>query len=402
MIWLLAACAAPASNVVDSSGAPAESSPQAVASWTLLVYMDGDNDLESYVLHDMDELEALGTQAGLTVLVQVDRIEGYDDGDGDWTTTRRYRILPDGADGVPRSELVADLGELDMGDPATLADFLAWGIETAPADHTALVLWDHGDGWSMAPTAPSPAYMVASDDTSGSDLSIAGGELAAGLAAAVEAGGRLDLIAFDACNMGSWEVATALAPYADWMVAAETWVGGEGLQYAAAEASMLAGEAPAVVAVEMARSAVEEGDELSFGAIDLGRMGEVAAAVDALAGRILDDPDLLERTIGWRDEAQEADGDWRNWYRDLRDFAAVVEADPEAGLADPAGTLRDEVDGAMAGNYTSGRYKGLGGLSVYFDLRSQEALDLYADGEGATWAEETRWDELLGALAKLQ
>ena len=43
--------------------------------------------------------------------------------------------------------LVGDIGEVNMGDPNTLTDFVKWGLETFPARHTALVLWDHGGGW---------------------------------------------------------------------------------------------------------------------------------------------------------------------------------------------------------------------------------------------------------------
>ena len=34
----------------------------------------------------------------------------------------------------------------DMGDPATLADFLSFCEENYPADHTAVIFWNHGGG----------------------------------------------------------------------------------------------------------------------------------------------------------------------------------------------------------------------------------------------------------------
>ena len=33
-----------------------------------------------------------------------------------------------------------------MGDSQTLSDFLTWGVKNYPADHMALILWDHGGG----------------------------------------------------------------------------------------------------------------------------------------------------------------------------------------------------------------------------------------------------------------
>ena len=110
------------------------------AAWTILVYMDGDNDLESYVMHDLNELEASMLGPDVRVLVLADRAEGYVKEDGDWTTTRRYEILPDADLDVVVSPVIEDMGELDMADPQTLADFITWGRSYAPAERTALSL----------------------------------------------------------------------------------------------------------------------------------------------------------------------------------------------------------------------------------------------------------------------
>ena len=34
-----------------------------------------------------------------------------------------------------------------MGDPNTLVAFVQWATATYPANHYALILWDHGNGW---------------------------------------------------------------------------------------------------------------------------------------------------------------------------------------------------------------------------------------------------------------
>ncbi|HNH49348.1 MAG TPA: clostripain-related cysteine peptidase, partial [Myxococcota bacterium] len=171
---------------------PPEDSDAPADTWTVLVYMDGDNDLESYVMHDLNELEEGGEGSGVRVLVQADRIEGYADNGGDWTGTRRYEIVGDQGNTMV-SPLVEDMGELDMGDPQTLGDFLSWAREYAPAEHYALFLWNHGDSWTAR------ANLIASDDTSGSWMSIAEGDLTAGLQAHVAEAGPFDLIGFDAC-----------------------------------------------------------------------------------------------------------------------------------------------------------------------------------------------------------
>ncbi|MBU7025174.1 MAG: hypothetical protein HXS40_13515, partial [Theionarchaea archaeon] len=119
------------------------------SSWTVMVYMDGDNNLESAAIDDVNELEAIGSSAEVNIVVQLDRIVDWDNSNGDWTTTRRYYITHDlnGYDSLIVSTLLSDLGELNMGDPATLTDFVTWARTNYPADNYLLVLWDHGDGW---------------------------------------------------------------------------------------------------------------------------------------------------------------------------------------------------------------------------------------------------------------
>ena len=58
------------------------------ARWTVLVYLDGDNNLESDALDDFREMAAVGSSDELKIVVQLDRIssrEGWDDDSaGDW------------------------------------------------------------------------------------------------------------------------------------------------------------------------------------------------------------------------------------------------------------------------------------------------------------------------------
>ena len=114
------------------------------------------------------------------VFFQADRAEGYYSGDGDWTDCRRYYISQDSNEQEVSSQVVQQLGEVDMGDPAVLSDFLMWAHQEYPAERVALILWDHGDGWSVRAKGPPPdpiSHYVSWDDSSGNYLSIAGGDL---------------------------------------------------------------------------------------------------------------------------------------------------------------------------------------------------------------------------------
>lgn len=120
------------------------------------------------------------------------------------------------------TEPVETLGEVDMGDPAALADFVTWAIENYPAEHYALVISSHGSGWP----GNGP------DDTDGEDM-LQFPEITAALQQALSATGvdQLDIIGFDACLMGQIEVYQALAPYTRYVLAAEEVIPGNGWEY---------------------------------------------------------------------------------------------------------------------------------------------------------------------------
>jgi len=44
--------------------------------------------------------------------------------------------------------VVESVGEVDMGDPQTLIDFVTWAVQKYPAQKYALILSDHGGGWT--------------------------------------------------------------------------------------------------------------------------------------------------------------------------------------------------------------------------------------------------------------
>ena len=49
----------------------------------------------------------------------------------------------------------------------------------------------------------------------------------------------------------------------------------------------------------------------------------------------------------------------------------------------------------LIGNSAIEPYAGLGGLTVFFDPRRPYWTDLYTNGAGATWAQDTHWDDYL-------
>jgi len=378
---------------VDAAADATETAP---ARWSFLVFMNGDNDLEDWVFTDLNELEETGSGDGVHVLVQADRAEGYFDGDGDWTGCRRYYITADNDTQQVTSQVLEELGECDMGDPTVLSDFLMWANENYPADKMALMMWDHGDGWAVRgdPGGPVSGF-ISWDEESDNDLSIAEGELRDALAPIVAARGPLEVIGFDACNMGSWEVAHSLRDQALTMAGSEAMVGEEGYMYAPALALLRGGDVePAELATELARGSVVTGGEWTHSAIDLAQMDALAGTIDALAGAVLDDSGLMPTILQARDDARAADADWHDWYIDLSDLAQVLVDGGDSVLGPLAQAVLDAMDDAVLGAWGNSPYAWTGGLTIYFDPYVGY-IDSYCHGAGATWAVATRWDDLL-------
>ena len=63
--------------------------------WTLMVYLDADNNLESAGIDDFLEMATVGSDANINIVVQFDRINGYDTSYGDWTRCKRFYIEKD-------------------------------------------------------------------------------------------------------------------------------------------------------------------------------------------------------------------------------------------------------------------------------------------------------------------
>jgi len=227
--------------IIRTAGAPSAEAQQPAAAagfnlgkvradkkrqWTIAVYLDGDNNLEPFALKDLDEIERAMPSRGVEVLALVDRAEGFSSDQGDWKGARVYRVRPDKNEGI-RSELLLDAGEINMGDPAVLQEFMSAALTTFPAKRQALILWDHGGGWASHVTDDMAPGMQGSFDK----LTLP--ELRSAIAGALKKTGigKLDLVGFDMCLMAQLETAYELDGLAGYMVGSEATEPGDGWPY---------------------------------------------------------------------------------------------------------------------------------------------------------------------------
>jgi hypothetical protein len=188
--------------------------PGEAGTWLVMLYQDADDEiLEEDMVFDLNEAELVGSTDRVTIVSQLDRYGGGYMGDGDWTGTRRYLVTKDSDLYTVNSEMVGDLGEVDMGDPQTLYDFVKWAITTYPAERYVLVLADHGAGWAGGWSDDDPTPL--------SGLTMQGIDEVLGSVVADTGIGAFELVGFDACLMGQFEVMSVIAPHARYAVGSE-------------------------------------------------------------------------------------------------------------------------------------------------------------------------------------
>jgi len=161
------------------------------ATWTILLYLHGDHNLEPSVLADLEEMEQVGSSAGFNLAFQLDvrSVSGVD----------RGLVANHPAPGFG-TVAIQSLPEQDSDDPNVLRDFLIWGIQNYPADRYGVVLWDHGGQWKNT---------FGGNQTTGPGSGMNCLEVRQALTGALSTVGRskFDFLGFDTCLNGGAELA---------------------------------------------------------------------------------------------------------------------------------------------------------------------------------------------------
>ncbi len=253
-----------------------------VYQWNIFVFLNADNNLEPFGLADFNEMEnVLGlTNEDVNVIVLFDRSSGYSTLDGDWTGTRLYKVSYDNNLSEIHSGRLSGMGltatggneeELDMGLGTTLNNFLTWGLANFQANNNCVILWDHGDGWRNSPyttfsgnlsqdnlyrnidsvtlskdikdtswmqqgTSLEPSPYISWPDLDAPYKAISLDEGTGHIIKNADvrtalSGKNIDVLGFDGCLMGMFEVAYELRGSADYLIVSPDLEPGDGWNY---------------------------------------------------------------------------------------------------------------------------------------------------------------------------
>jgi hypothetical protein len=387
--------------------------------WTVLVYLAGDNDLDSAGAIDLDEMKRVGSTDDVNVVAQFDR-------SGRKARTIRYYLRK----GTTRAQdVVQSLGETNTGDPAVLANFLNWGMRAYPAEHYLVALWNHGSGWDdsnifagdyfsgAAPPVVHKGVIVAGrrakhravrlsvaraavrrsrralfrttleratttrgiafDDEAQDFLD--NGEVKRVLASvAKRTGRRIDIVGFDACLMSMAEVMYQMRQCADYSVASQQTEPADGWPYHTVLRALAA--RPTMTPAELAGTIVDKylasyrsNDNVTLSACDLSKLPALSRAVGRLGGalrRSLASNAGMAAILAARQKVREYESPYDE-YVDLVDLAGLLEAHGAPGAVKSACVaVRRAVDASVVANGSKGpEVTHSHGLSIYFPKR---------------------------------
>jgi len=200
-------------------------SAENIGDWTIMVYMTAD-DLERFAFADINEMEQAAARLGSSVNIAVlwDQSAAGTTyptpGEAAWGDVGRAFIVPDDNPATIASPFER-IGEQNTSQPAALTNFIDWASDQRPADHYALIMWDHGSGLEGF-------NLDTNDGISQSDTAFTAEELAGVLSST---GTPIDVLAFDECLMATFEVAFSLKDNVDVIVASQELEGGAGYDY---------------------------------------------------------------------------------------------------------------------------------------------------------------------------
>ena len=385
--------------------------------WLFLLYLAGDNNLYPDLQRAVQQLEAQSANPYVNVLVLFDGNRTND--------TWRFVVQPLGNYTIGVNKW--HLGELNMGDPQTLVNFITWAREQLPAQYYYLAIANHGRGTTG----------IAWDETNYGDY-LTTAELRTALSTATNSGQwKIHVMHYDTCLMALLENAYQVKDYVDYLVASQNlaWSVFAYQSYARVQgaeempplyefADLAAQVSASTTPRQLATGVVEtyfnhpgvQGYPRTISALDLSRVSSVRQAVDTFATALRNNLNDIKSYIqNARNATQKFDS--RDYYRitnddeymDLYHFAQRVKQYVSVGdVQTAAQEVINAIDDGfvVAERHQSGLWEGeealywdldnAHGVSIYFPPRSGSSdYDQYVNHQLFRFTAEGQWDEFL-------
>ncbi len=341
--------------------------------WTIFVYLCG-TDLESdggMGTDDLDEMMGASPSDNVRFVVETGGTDGWNTDEVDDSKLQRF-VVQNGD-----IEMVDEQSLANMGVTSTLSDFLVWGTSEYASEHMGLVMWNHGGG-SITGVCFDEMYDSDSIDLMEMDSALS--------ECAKSSNRRFDFIGFDACLMGTVEVANVLATYADYMYGSEETEPGSGWDYKAI-GSYLAKNPEAggadlgkeVCDSFLAACEAQNDDDLTtLAVIDLSKMDNLLTSFNGFAKNMYeagqDSANIAEMVRGIKSADNYGGNNKTEGYTNMVDMGGIIEAC--STYADGAEAAQKALSDTVVYQVTGSAHPDASGLSMYYPLSIQGSNEL--------------------------
>jgi hypothetical protein len=388
--------------------------PDAVAKWTVFVYGHADHNLSNSFVRDLVEMARAELDDGVQVIVlaDFDASQELADSGERFPAGAEWLRIPGGGREL---ESLGVEDELDFDDPAVLAGAVATAFAQFPAEHRALILWDHGGSWSGGFGGDSQ------NGTRAERMPMSPAEVATAVAAGVRAAKltaepALDIFSFDTCLMAGTEVAWELRELASVYIANAEIDYGDGWDYERFLTHLA--QHPDDAVRELARVEVELWDAhhvaASFNdallrshvALDLAALPALADAVSELVAVWRASSELSALELGRAAyftlppymnqlEDPQASPELRDLGQFLRAMSMVADDEVASAAADARVALDAVVLARSQGDLREAAQQL--GVHVELPLAAQVSSELFAayDARAAAWSQASGWGDAL-------
>ena len=340
--------------------------------------MAADNNLNESAEEDLESLRKGSLYSEMDIVVQLDRWEFVDEQE-----TIRYHIKDGEIEEIKR------LGETNSGDPTVLKNFIEESAKAYPSEKLMVIVWSHGTGVDDFDiySAKRERYFVPEEEIE--EIAISFDDSAKDfldnieLQKALDVDVPIDILGFDACLMGMFEIAYQLRNQAKFIVGSQFVEPASGWDYPRVLEDLSIDKKSETMAEELVKFYGDYYERESFdvtqSAYNLEVIEEVAKSLDCFSKLLLEN---LEDKKDLKYTILSSQLFNKNEYVDMVDFIKNVQGRLKIESLEPyAKKLLKALDRFIVANHTMGySMRDANGVSLYFPSQKRpfkETFEMY-------------------------
>lgn len=364
--------------------------------WTLIVFLNGHNNLDYYGFQDINEMEKLGSDHNINVVVQWASLKNK--------KTHRLYVQKDDDPSTVTSPVIETMEPVDMGDYRNLIEFSKWAMDNYPAEHYFVDVWNHGNGWLKY-------FQYSTRDISYDDLTgnhITTEQLGYSMRVLAQHLGRpVDVYGSDACLMAMLEVASEMKGAVKYFLGSQELEPAEGWPYDKFLESIKSNlyKNPDVILSKLTeeyKSSYETGGSqccskwITLSALDMKHLSQIESAFKELTLSIInlsaEDRSKVHAASGY------AQFFYGGGYMDLMDFLNQIKSQKTSINSTLIKNIELVMKDLVVSNSVGAEYTKSHGVSIWYP-RSRSSLNAYAKRYSElNFNKNTNWVNALNLL----